>query len=109
MKKRAQSAVEYVVVIGVVAMALIAMATYMKRGIQGKARSDIDQLSGGTAYAPGETVSDSVVSKKIVETSKSYSVQVPDTTSDDEQVNVSDSTIEIDQSTNRQEEVLPYK
>ncbi len=42
--KRAQSALEYAVVLAVIAGALIAMQIYMKRGIEGRFRSSTDDI-----------------------------------------------------------------
>ena len=48
---RAQSTMEYIYILGILAVALIATATYMKRGIQGYWRSYGDQV--GEQYSPG--------------------------------------------------------
>jgi len=44
--RRGQSALEYSMVIFCVVLALLAMRTYMTRGLQGRLRSEADQLSG---------------------------------------------------------------
>lgn len=41
---RGQSMIEYVLLLGVVSVALIAMQVYMKRGIQGAVKVSADQL-----------------------------------------------------------------
>jgi hypothetical protein len=46
---------EYALVVAGVAAALLAMRVYITRGIQGKLRSEADQL--GQQYAPGHTTS----------------------------------------------------
>ena len=51
--KRAQSTLEYAIVIVVVVAGLIAMQVYIKRGLQGKLRSSTDNI--GEQYAPGRT------------------------------------------------------
>jgi len=43
-KNRAQSTLEYAVIIGVVVTAILAINIYMKRGIQGKLRESTDQI-----------------------------------------------------------------
>jgi hypothetical protein len=53
--RRAQSTVEYALVIACVIAALLAMRAYVARGIQGRLRSEADQL--GQQYAPGRTTS----------------------------------------------------
>jgi hypothetical protein len=51
--RRAQSTIEYIVIIGALAAALIVMGIYMKRGFQGNVRTLGDQL--GDLYEPGKT------------------------------------------------------
>lgn len=52
-KKRAQSTLEYALIVAVVVGGLIAMQVYIKRGLQGKLRDSADQL--GEQYSPGFT------------------------------------------------------
>lgn len=52
---KAQSVLEYIVVIGVIAAALIVIGVYYKRAVQGKFRAAGDALSGGELYQPGVT------------------------------------------------------
>jgi hypothetical protein len=54
--RRAQSTIEYIMVIGVLAASLIAMGAYMKRGFHGNVRNMADQL--GSQYEPGKTAID---------------------------------------------------
>jgi Flp pilus assembly pilin Flp len=54
-KKSGQSTLEYIVLIGFVTAALIAMGVYMKRGISGRIRSASDDI--GDQYSPGHTTS----------------------------------------------------
>jgi len=54
---KAQSVLEYAVVIGVITAALIAMQVYVKRGIQGGMRSSLDSV--GEQYNPTLTTGDS--------------------------------------------------
>ena len=51
-----QSTLEYVILVGVVVAALIAMGIYMKRGLQGRLRESTDQVS--EQYSPLSTTSD---------------------------------------------------
>jgi len=53
MKRRAQSTLEYALIIAVVVGALIAMQVYVKRGLQGKLKDSADQI--GEQYSPGYT------------------------------------------------------
>lgn len=52
-KRRAQSTLEYALMIAVVVGALIAMQVYVKRGLQGKLKSATDDI--GEQYSPGYT------------------------------------------------------
>ena len=52
---RGQSTLEYVILLGFVVAALIAMGIYMKRGFQGKLRESTDQV--GEQYSAGKTLS----------------------------------------------------
>lgn len=53
---RAQTSLEYAVIIAVIVAALITMQAYIKRGIQGKLRAAADEL--GQQYDPGNTTGD---------------------------------------------------
>ena len=50
---RAQSTLEYAVIIAVVVAALLTMQVYIKRGLQGRLRSVADEI--GQQYDPGNT------------------------------------------------------
>ena len=52
-KKRGQSTLEYAVLITVIIAALIAIQTYIKRGVQGRLKSATDDI--GDQYSPGNT------------------------------------------------------
>ena len=54
-KTKGQSTLEYVILIGFVVAALIAMGVYMKRGVQGKLKESSDQV--GDQYSAGNTTS----------------------------------------------------
>ena len=51
--KKAQSTLEYALIISVVVGALLAMQVYVKRGIQGRLKKAADDL--GDQYSPGHT------------------------------------------------------
>lgn len=51
--KKAQSTLEYGVIIAVIVAALIAMQVYFKRGVQGKIRQSADDI--GEQFSPGYT------------------------------------------------------
>ncbi len=65
-KARGQSTLEYVILIGFVVAALIAMGVYMKRGIQGKLRESTDQV--GEQYSAGNTTSTYVTKTDMQQT-----------------------------------------
>lgn len=50
---KAQTTLEYAILIGVIVAALIAMQTYVKRGFQGKLRENADNM--GEQFAPLNT------------------------------------------------------
>jgi Flp pilus assembly pilin Flp len=52
MAKKAQSILEYVVIVGVLAAALIIVGIYYQRSVQGKFRTAADVLGGGELYNP---------------------------------------------------------
>ncbi|MEK7308299.1 MAG: hypothetical protein AAB089_04440 [Nitrospirota bacterium] len=64
MMRRAQTTLEYVFLIGIVAAALIAILAYVSRGFQGKLRNQADEM--GEQYSPGHTDID------ITETTNTY-------------------------------------
>jgi len=45
-RKRAQSTAEYVIVLGLIVAAVMAMQTYIKRGFQGRIKSAVDYKEG---------------------------------------------------------------
>lgn len=54
-RRRAQSILEYAVVIVVIAAAIVAVAAYLKRGVQGRYRQAGDAIGAGEQYQPGVT------------------------------------------------------
>jgi len=61
--KRAQSSLEFAIVIFAVVAALLGMQVYMRRSLQGRLRSSADELSA-QQYEPGKTISDVTVTQK---------------------------------------------
>ncbi|MEK7308304.1 MAG: hypothetical protein AAB089_04465 [Nitrospirota bacterium] len=55
-RSKGQSALEYVILIGFVVSALIAMGVYIKRGVQGRLRESTDQV--GEQYSAWHTSSE---------------------------------------------------
>ncbi len=55
-RAKGQSTLEYVILIGFIVSALIAMGVYMKRGVQGKLRESTDQV--GEQYSVKNVTSD---------------------------------------------------
>jgi hypothetical protein len=56
LSRRGQSTLEYAILILIVIVALLAMQTYLKRGIQGRVRESSDNI--GEAYSPSYTTSE---------------------------------------------------
>lgn len=56
LSRRGQSTLEYAILILIVIVALLAMQTYLKRGIQGRMRESSDNI--GEAYSPSYTTSE---------------------------------------------------
>lgn len=94
-KSRAQTTLEYTILTAVIIGALIAMQVYMKRGIQGKMRSDLNQLTDGAFYSPGATNSTSISITNIEESS--YTIN-----------RVTESALVMNQVTNRSEEIASF-
>jgi len=72
MKRIAQSTIEYMVMVAVVAAALVAMSVYGKRAIQGRIRAGADQVSSESAYMPRGTQGNITVRRNMVEQSQTY-------------------------------------
>lgn len=64
--RKGQSTLEYVVLIGFVVAALIAMGIYMKRGFQGKLRESTDQV--GEQYEARNTTSQYQITTHLKQT-----------------------------------------
>ncbi|MFA5092497.1 MAG: hypothetical protein WC543_00935 [Candidatus Omnitrophota bacterium] len=67
---KAQSTLEYVILIGFVVAALIAMGVYMKRGVQGKIRDSSDQIGG--QYDAKDTSSEYITKTYIKQNEYQY-------------------------------------
>ena len=63
---RGQSTLEYVILLGFVVAALIAMGVYMKRGMQGKLRESTDQV--GEQFSAQHTASNYTVDSTMTQT-----------------------------------------
>jgi len=63
---RGQSTLEYVILVGFIVAALIAMGVYMKRGFQGRLRESTDQI--GQQYSAGSTTSDYTTTTQVAQT-----------------------------------------
>lgn len=111
MRRKAQSFVEYCVLIGVIVMALIAMQSYIKRGIQGQMKGSFDQLAEG-AYEPKGTSGITIVESEVYENSNSFSINGTYSDENNKTCNIdvrkslSDSTYHT--VNNRAEEVLAF-
>lgn len=107
MKNKAQSLLEYAVVICIIIAALISMRVYIKRGLQGSLRANADSISSAY-YSPGATISrhdTNVVAKTLREQN-----------SNDTEGDIffgfnqrSNSKFDINMRNNQIEEVLPFR
>jgi len=64
-KNKAQTILEYAVLIGVVAAALVAMKIFMQRALQDKYRQSADTFGEGGQYEPGQSLITNVKDGKI--------------------------------------------
>lgn len=70
--RRGQSTLEYILLIGIAAAALIAILVYVSRGLQGNLRNKADQLGAGQ-YAPGNTTISNSETKTLTSNNSSES------------------------------------
>ena len=63
---RGQSTLEYVILVGFIVAALIAMGVYIKRGYQGRLKESTDQV--GQQYSPGYTNSNYTTTTNVAQT-----------------------------------------
>ncbi|MDD4953393.1 MAG: hypothetical protein PHG40_00615 [Candidatus Omnitrophica bacterium] len=103
-RSKAQNTLEYCMLIGVIALALLAMQVYLKRGAQGRIRGYADELSEGFGYSPGASSADNVITRNITENSKSYS----EGKVGEIKKSVTDSSTTIHQNIQRRENTLPF-
>lgn len=103
MQRKAQSLLEYSVLICIVVAALFAMRVYFKRSLQGRIRGYADEVSGGFSYSPGATNSNSTINKTVKEVSDTVSVRIGTKVAG----SITDAATSISQNTVRNEEVLP--
>ena len=103
MSRRAQSVLEYCVLICILVAALVAMQTYIKRGVQGRIRASADEIGGEFGYAPGMMNSTIVINKAITEESNSYTVHG----SGSDNTTTTESSTILDQNTTKTEELIP--
>ncbi|MBP7835972.1 MAG: hypothetical protein KA022_00670 [Candidatus Omnitrophica bacterium] len=61
--RRAQSTLEFAIVIFAIVAALLAMQVYIRRGLQGKLRASADEFSV-QQYAPGKMSSDTTMTQQ---------------------------------------------
>jgi len=91
-KRRAQSTLEYALIVAVVVGGLIAMQVYVKRGLQGKIKESADQI--GEQYSPGYTTGVTTVTTAST-TTESLASGVTSTSSTTTQGIVSDDTTAV--------------
>jgi uncharacterized protein (UPF0333 family) len=102
MRERAQSILEYTLLICVLIAALMAMRHYINRGIQGKLRQSGEDIGGGYFYAPRETVSDTLTTTTVnKDHSESYGTDNPDDSDIDAKISISTSEYKSDQKTQK--------
>lgn len=68
MNRKAQSTIEYMVLLGIIVAAFLGMQLYIKRSLQGRMRDYAGQLAGEEAYSPGATVSRLQINTTVNET-----------------------------------------
>lgn len=95
MKSRAQSTIENMALIAIIAAALIGMQVYAKRAMQGRMRANASDLSEGNGYSPGATTAFSLTTTNVVENSETRD-------------RTTTSTAQVIRNTGKSEEVLPF-
>ncbi|MFA4888095.1 MAG: hypothetical protein WC628_00770 [Candidatus Omnitrophota bacterium] len=109
MRKRAQTTLEYAVIFAVIAAALITMSVYMKRGIQGRLRSNIEQLNEGAFYSPGITNGTITTRTKSTERSDAHNIPFNLTNNETGSDTITNTNSLIHIETEREEEVEPFR
>jgi uncharacterized protein (UPF0333 family) len=82
---RGQSTLEYVILVGFVVAALIAMGVYMKRGYEGRLKASTDEI--GQQYSAGNTTSSYTTVTNVSQTEAVSSGGVTTTTISQNQQN----------------------
>jgi len=100
MKRNAQSTLEYVVLICLLVGVLVGMQVYFKRSIQGKIKSNSEQI-GSVSYSPGATIADINILRESSEESNTFEEEINGVNE-----SVSETTANMRQETNRSENVL---
>jgi len=95
MKNRAQTTLEYMILIAIIAAALVATQVYMKRSLQGRLKSGADEFSGGGLYSPGGATSFITATTNQVEDTNTFN-------------KITDTNAIVNQQVERQEELLPF-
>lgn len=108
MTHKAQSTLEYAILIAVAAAAILTASAYIKRSIQGRLKVNADELSSGSAYAPKATTSKSIIEKSSLESTHSYSEIDSTTSADIKEHNITESSADITQSIQREESIVPF-
>ncbi|MDP2941647.1 MAG: hypothetical protein Q8N85_05310 [Candidatus Omnitrophota bacterium] len=106
MKRRAQAALEYAVLLAVIVAGLIAMSFYIRRSLSGRLRDNAGQLSEGMFYSPGATTAHFAAATFVIEASDSRNIintVTNETTSD----TVNRSIVETAVLTENSESLLP--
>jgi len=109
MRNKAQTTIEYFVMLGIIVAGLIGMQVYLKRSMQGKFRLAADELSQGIGYSPGATIGFSVVTTNTVESSASERIdkineELGEPTGD--KITITTSDTRFNQDTDRTEQLL---
>lgn len=118
MDKKAQSTLEYFILLGIIIAGLVAMQVYLKRGMQGRLKGYTEQLNDGLAYSPRATNSNSTITRNVTELVSSNSICRDDSGNEidcfsipekeRERIRLSDSNVSIVQVTNRSEATLSF-
>ena len=104
MNKKAQSVLEYAVLICVVVAALAAMQVYIKRGMQGRMRQGAEQAGNGLLYSPGATNGQFDMARSQEEYLSQYSEYIDGT-----KISATDYSATSSQVSSRDEEVLSFE
>lgn len=105
MDKRAQSTIEYFVMICIIIGALVGSQVYLKRALQGKMKGISDDLSGGGQYSPRATSGYTEVNLAINELDISTSKDYPG--DKNFRLGSSESWTDMSRVTDKSEELLP--